>query len=129
MLWLGRAVDTRSMWGQLARPLGLLIQNRIRDIKLRFARLAARVAAGTYVPRRPATAPRKPTVRGPRTPNPLPHRAAWLLGLVPDAAGYRAQLETLFRDACQATPGIDPLATSGTDPPTVVVKCLRQSRP
>ena len=97
LLWLGRAVDTRSMWGRLARSLGQLIQSRIREIKHRFARLAARIAAGTYVPRRCATL-RPHTERRPRQPNPLPHDFAWLIKLVPETAASACQLRSLLAD-------------------------------
>jgi hypothetical protein len=85
------------MWGKLARPLGLLIMNRIREIKQRFARLAARIAAGTYVPRR-STTRRRLAEPKPRQPNPLPDDFAWLIKLVPETAAFGSQLQLLFAD-------------------------------
>jgi hypothetical protein len=74
-----------------------LILGRLRDINQRFARLAARLRQGTYRPRRPV-ARRKPVTRKQRRKNPLPQTFGWLLTLVPEAVGYRAQLDHLLRD-------------------------------
>jgi hypothetical protein len=97
MRWLSLAVDGHSTWGRLARPLALLILNRIREINQRFARLAALIRAGKYVPRR-ATTPRRAAARQPRRPNPLPQDFAWLVKLVQETAVYGSQLQALFRD-------------------------------
>ena len=96
---LSQAVVTRSAFG-LSSPLIALIVGRIRDAKQGFARLAARIEAGTYAPRRRAsTPPRPPTVRKPRPPpNPLFRKCGWLLPLVPNAVEFRGQLETLLQD-------------------------------
>jgi hypothetical protein len=96
LLWLGKAVDSRSLVGLLARPLAVLILNRIREINQRFARLAARVAAGTYVPRR--STPRPHVERKPRRPNPLPQGPIWLIKLVPEAAASASQFRLLLTD-------------------------------
>jgi hypothetical protein len=96
--WLSLAIDGHSTWGRLARPLALLILDRLRSINQRIARLAARVAGGTYRPRRPAATPRPPTTRRPRQPNKLPQGFAWLVKLVPEAAAYGSQLQFLFAD-------------------------------
>jgi hypothetical protein len=101
ILWLGRAVDAQSMWGRFSRPLALLILNRIREINQRFARTAARVGAGTYVPRRRASAHR-PAGPHPRRKNPLPQGAAWLLKLLPETASYGSQLQFLLADPAMA---------------------------
>jgi hypothetical protein len=102
LLWLSRAVDAHHLAGRLSGPLMILILNRIRDINQRFARLAARIGAGTYIPRRPAATPRRPTGPRPRPPNKLPQGFAWLVKLVPEAAVYGSQLQFLFADPAMA---------------------------
>ena len=100
ILWcLTQAVVTRTAFG-LSQPLIALIVTRIRDAKQAFARLAARIDAGTYAPRRrSATPPRPPAVRKPRPPpNPLARKFGWLLPLVPAAVASRGHLENLLRD-------------------------------
>jgi len=100
ILWcLAQAVVTRSAFG-LSQPLINLIITRIRDAKQAFARLAARIEAGTYAPRRrSSTPPRPPAARKPRPPpNPLARKFGWLMPLVPNAVVFRGQLETLLRD-------------------------------
>jgi hypothetical protein len=96
--WLSLAVDGHSTWGRLPRPLGLLILDRIRDINQRFARLAARIAARKYRPRRPPETPRRREPRKPRGPNRLPQTFAWLVKLVPEAASYGSQLQFLLAE-------------------------------
>ncbi len=98
ILWLSRALDGHSTWGRLSRPLALLILNRLREINQRFARLAARITAGKYVPRRPPDTPRRREKRKPRGPNPLPQGFAWLVKLVPEAAVYGSQLQNLLAE-------------------------------
>jgi len=97
--WLAHAVVTRAAFG-LSQPLIALIVNRIREIKQGFARLAARIEAGTYAPRRRAsTAPRPPAIRKPRPPpNPLFRKSGWLLPLLPEAVAFRGHLDSLLRD-------------------------------
>ena len=100
ILWcLAQAVAAQTGWG-LSLSLIALIITRIRDAKQAFARLAARIEAGTYAPRRRAsTPPRPPAVQKPRPPpNPLARKFGWLLPLVPPAVVFRGQLETLLRD-------------------------------
>ena len=100
ILWcLTQAVVTRTAFG-LSQPLINLIVTRIRDAKQAFARLAARIHAGTYAPRRRAsTPPRPPAIRKPRPPpNPLARKFGWLLPLVPAAVASRGHLENLLRD-------------------------------
>jgi len=96
VLRLGLAVDGNSMWGRLARPLALLILTRIRLINQRFTRIAASVREARYE-FRIVKAPSRGTGK-PRLANPLPSKFGWLLKLVPEAAGYRSQLERLLRD-------------------------------
>jgi hypothetical protein len=98
VLRLGLVVDGHSMWGTLARPLALLILTRIRLINQRFRRIADSVREGRYVFRVIAAAPGRGATK-PRPPSELPHKFGWLLKLLPEAAGHRAQLEHLFRDA------------------------------
>jgi hypothetical protein len=88
--------------GPLPGPLILLICAHLRRISARFAGLAARYAAGTLrPPRAPATEPRA-TVAHPPPPrdkpprDPLPRGYAWLIRLVPGAAGYGSQLQYLL---------------------------------
>ncbi len=95
--WLSHVVASRGVLGLLAAPVVALLLGRVRDINQKFARLAARIAAGTYRPRR-AAARRKPAAPNPRRKNPLPQTCGWLLTLVPEAVGYRAQLEHLLRE-------------------------------
>src|ERR1019366_8846738 len=97
LAWLGRAVAARSGGDQLSYSLIGLIIDRLRGINQRFARLAARIRDGRYAFRSVA-APRRGAAK-PRPPNQLPGKFGWLLPLVPDAAGYRSQLEYLLRDA------------------------------
>ena len=99
ILWyLAQAVVTRSAFG-LSQVLIALIVTRIRDAKQAFARLAARIDAGTYAPRRRSGPPRPPAVRKPRPPpNPLARKFGWLPPLVPPAVVFGGQLETLLRD-------------------------------
>jgi hypothetical protein len=84
------------MWGPFSRPLALLIMDRIRTINQAFARIAARIEAGRYVPRPPAATPRQRAGPHPRKKNPLPQGFAWLVKLVPATAVYGSQLQVLF---------------------------------
>ena len=94
--WLTRAVQARMGGERLALSLIALIVDRIRRIKQRFAYLATRVGNGLYVPRRSAPPRRRPGQARPS--NPLPQKFGWLLKLVPEAVGYRSQLEHLLRE-------------------------------
>ena len=96
------AVDGPSMYGPFPRPLALLIMARIRTINQRFRRLAARVLAGTYAPRRPSAAPRRPAATHNRRPNTLPQTFGWLSELLPDMAPYRGYLLDLLADPAMA---------------------------
>jgi hypothetical protein len=102
MQWLSRAVVARMGGEQLALPLIALIIDRLRRINQHFAHIAARVRDGLYSPRRRSAAPQPRPGQRPPPPNPLPQKFAWLLPLVPDAVGYRSQLEHLFRDPAMA---------------------------
>jgi hypothetical protein len=96
LLCLSLAVGKRTGWGLHAWVIAL-ITNRLRGIKHGFLRLAARIQAGTYVPRQ-AIPRRQPAERKPRRKNPLPQKFAWLLPLVPEAAAYGSQLHTLLAE-------------------------------
>ena len=98
---LGHAVVAMMGGERLSLQVIALIMGRIREINQGFARLAARLAAGTYKPRRyhgrKAAAPR------PRRRSPVPQKFGWLLPLVPEAVQYRAQVEhLLLRDPAMA---------------------------
>jgi hypothetical protein len=96
VLWLSRAVMAQTGWGMGSQMITLIIA-RLRGIKQRFADLAARVAAGRYVARRPAAAPRKRPGQQPPQ-NKLPQKFGWLLPLEAQAVVYRSQLQYLLRD-------------------------------
>jgi hypothetical protein len=139
LLWLTRAVDGHSLVGRLARPLAVLIIGRLIDIQQRFTRIAERVGAGTYSPRR--SGPRRPPMeKKPRRPNPLPSRPAWLLSLVPEVPALASQLNLLLADPemtalLAAAPGAmrRPLRSLcrmlGVDPPPVLALPPRPRRP
>ena len=95
--WLSGAVSAMSGGDRLSYLLIARIIDRLRGIKQRFVRLAAKIRDGKYAPRRfaphrPAETPR------PREAEKLPRKFGWLLPLVPDAVCYRSQLEFLLRD-------------------------------
>ena len=97
MKGLGEAVAARGGRGGLAGPLVILIWSRLSRMAVRFARLAARIRAGTAAPRRRATP--RPAGDRPRKPYPrLPRRFAWLPPLVPGAGAYGSQLQHLLAD-------------------------------
>jgi hypothetical protein len=98
------------LWGNIPVPLMQLIIARITAIRDRFTRLASRVVAGNYVPRRFAPR-RQPVVHKPRQPSPF-QRRGWLDALLPGAvaAPYRGGLLALFQEPemvalIQAAPG------------------------
>ena len=96
--WLTKAVADMSGGDRLSYSLIGHIIDRLRTLKWRVLRIAARVQAGTYVPRR-YPAERKPaTVTQPKKPSNLPTKFGWLLPLVPDAIGYRSQLQNLLNN-------------------------------
>jgi hypothetical protein len=97
--WLSRSVGAMSGGDRLSYLLIGQIVDRLRGIKQRFVRLAARIDGGRYAPRTIAPHRRAAT---PRRADPLPKTFGWLLPLVPDAIAFRAQLEDLFRDPAMA---------------------------
>jgi len=101
--------DRLSSW------LVALIVGCIRDIEQGFARLAACLAAGTYVPCRDA--PRRgPAVGKPRRQKPLPQKFGWLLPSVPGGASIRTQPEFTVRDPEMAAPLAQPPAPMASRP-------------
>jgi hypothetical protein len=129
-----------AMMGGERLPLALigLITDRIRRAKQLFARVAARVAAGLYIPRHRAAAPRPG--QKPPPPDRLPRNFGWLLKLVPDSVGYRSQLENLLRDpemaallAAAPVPmarALRPLCRMlGLPPPPILAPPPRKPRP
>jgi hypothetical protein len=139
LLWLSLAVDARRLAGRLATPLLVLILDRLRGINQTFARLAARIGAGRFAPRR-SVARHSPIERKPRRPNPLPQDFAWLIKLVPEAAASAGQLQFLLADAEMAAllaaapaPLRRPLRSLcrmlGIDPPTVLAPPAARPRP
>lgn len=90
---LCRAVAARHRFG-LAGPLIVLIWGRLRRLATRFAASAARGPA-TAAPVRRATE-RRPASSAPEMR--LPVGFAWLLRLVPEAAGHASQWQFLLSD-------------------------------
>jgi hypothetical protein len=97
--WLTHAVTAMSGGDRLSYFLIGLITERLRRINQCVKRITALVGDGKYAPRRfaPRRPPADPKPR-PRPPDKLPRKFGWLLPLVPDATGYRSQLEHLLRD-------------------------------
>ncbi len=95
--WLGRAVASQGILGRLSAPIVGLLLGRIAAAGRDFARLAARLRAGSFVPRRYSPR-RKPAARKPRRPAALPRNFGWLLRMVPEAVGFRSQLDHLLRE-------------------------------
>ena len=93
--WLSRSVGAMSGGDRLSHLLIGQIIDRLRGIKRRVVRIAARVGDGRYRFRSVAPHPRAAT---PRRADPLPKTFGWLLPLVPDAVVFRAQLDSLLRD-------------------------------
>ncbi len=96
---LRRAIAARGVGLGLALPLMLLLWSRLRRTAERFARLAAKVRAGTLPPpRRRLRSPR------PARPQPLrlPRGVAWLLRRLPQAAAAASQLQHLLADPAMA---------------------------
>ncbi len=87
----------------LSGPLLVLLWTRLQHVSQRLAALAARAAAGRALTRR-RVAPLTPARRvppapwaPPLAPSPrLPHKFAWLVRLVPEAACYGSQLRHLL---------------------------------
>jgi hypothetical protein len=83
--------------GKMTWLMSGLILGRLNQIKDRVARIAARVEAGRYAPRRRSGKPRPPDIRRPRQPGKLPRNVGWLAALLPATApGLRGDLEALL---------------------------------
>ncbi len=96
---LSAAVVAMMAGDQLPAALIKLVVDRLRGIRQRFFALAARLRAGTYVPRRrPATASKRPGQLPPQ--NPLPTTFGWVVPLLPMPHGncFRSQLDFLLQD-------------------------------
>ena len=96
---LSAAVMAMMAGNRLPVPLIYLIVDRLRGIQQRFVTLAARLRAGTYVPRRrAATASKRPGQSPPQ--NLLPQYFGWVVPLLPMPEGncYRSQLNVLLQD-------------------------------
>ncbi|HLN08195.1 MAG TPA: hypothetical protein VK281_04440, partial [Xanthobacteraceae bacterium] len=93
-----RAGRSRHLSGLLL----ILLWTRLRQVSQRLAALAARAAAGralTHRPRSVHVAPLTPIRRAPPAPFPrLPHKFAWLVRLVPQAASHGSQLRHLLSE-------------------------------
>jgi len=82
----------------LSGPLTVLLWTRLQLVSRRLAALAARAAAGRALTRR-LVAPLTPIRRAPPAPFPrLPHKFAWLVRLVPQAANSGSQLRHLLSE-------------------------------
>ena len=92
---VSQAVAKRTGWA-LTHLLIALIVSRLRTIKWRFARLAARIAAGTSKPR----APRENAAEQPRPAprDPLPRKFGWLRPLIPETVMFAGMLDGLLQD-------------------------------
>jgi hypothetical protein len=100
LMCVTQAVASRTGWA-LSAPLIALIATRLRTIKWRFLRLAARIGAGTYIPRAPSAQPRAKAADRPRPAPPrdkLPRKFGWLRPLIPEAVMFAGMLDALLRE-------------------------------
>ena len=94
---IGLAAMKRTGWSLTLQLIGLIC-TRLREIRWRFAKIAAQVQAGTYRPRR-STGPRsKPAARKPRQPGQTRQKAGWLWQAMPEIVVFRNQIENLLRE-------------------------------
>jgi len=92
----GEAIAGRAK--TLSGTLLILLWSRLQVVSRRLAVLAARAAAGRALTRR-HVAPLTPARREPPAAWPrLPHKFAWLVRLVPEAACYGSQLRHLLAE-------------------------------
>lgn len=94
---LCRAVAARGAGNRALAPLMVLLWSRLRRMAARFDALVAHVRAG----RLPAASrARRAATRAAAVPPPqrLPRGFAWLVRLMPEAAGYGSQLQHLLAD-------------------------------
>ncbi len=95
---LSQAVATRGLFFHIIAPARVAwVVGRLKTLRDRFDRLAARIASGTYRPRQ--TGPRRPPqAPRPRAEIPIPRRRGWLGEELPEAAQYRGMLLHLLND-------------------------------
>jgi len=93
----GEAIAGRSK--TLSGTLLILLWSRLQYVSRLLAALAARAAAGRALTRRLPATPLKLAHRAPQAAWPrLPHKFAWLVRLVPEAACYGSQLRHLLSE-------------------------------
>ena len=96
---LRRAVAARNIEGGFARPLIALVWGHLGRLGIRFARLAARIAAGRAAIRRRATPrPAAAASARPKPPLRLPQGVGWLRRLGPEVRAGASQLQHLLTD-------------------------------
>ena len=94
---LSWAIGLLRTWKVISYPIADLIDGKLRRIKAGFDRLAARIEAGTYKPRRSGT--RKPSQNPkPRAESPIRQSRGWVLPLVKESNCHRGWVENLLRD-------------------------------
>jgi len=82
-------------------PAFTLIMARLTGIRTTLERLAGRLVAGTFKPRRSFT--RKPSeTRKPTAPNRLRQKFGWMLKLVPEAPAFAGAVRDLLADQATA---------------------------
>ena len=94
---IGGQILGRVFWGRIPAPLALLLTERLKTIRDRFASLAARIVAGTYTARRYAPRPTQIAAKPPRE-TPFRQKFGWLGPLLPEAAQHRSHLLALFQE-------------------------------
>ena len=97
LLRLSWAFGLLRTWKLISYPIADLIDTKLRRIKFGFARLAARIEAGTYKPRRSGkrTPPQNPK---PRAESPIRQSRGWLMPLVKESNSHRAWVVDLLHD-------------------------------
>src|SRR6202000_3163498 len=102
LLQMTQFAGAQTGWG-LSNQMIALIVTKLQAIKFGFERLAARIAAGTDMPRQPPRPrhppPDPPTERKPRTKPLVQYRYGWLRKLLPETVFSRLYLERLFESA------------------------------
>jgi hypothetical protein len=98
MLGLAQRVDNCQYTGWLVPAVVRLILDQIRTINQAFTRIATRVAAGTYSPRRRSGPPKPSVQRKSPGKRKLPQGFAWLRKLVPEVGVLGSQLQIVLAD-------------------------------
>jgi hypothetical protein len=98
LLAIGNNQIGRIFGGKVPGPLVVPISVRLVALRDRFARLAARIVAGTYRPRR-STPRRSPGNSTPRRKTPF-QESGWLDAMLPAAVAqqFRSHLHALLRE-------------------------------